>query len=321
MHERRPAAPLFTIVIPTFDRAATIARAVRSCLAQGFDDFELLVVDDGSGVPASEALADIDDPRLGCIRLPANTGVSNARNVGIERAAGRYVAFLDSDDEFTADKLETCRAALARAGFPDDLCLGSRLWIERAPGRRAAVPGALIEPGEDVLGYLFVRGGILSTDTLVVSAPLARRARFRTDLTRHEDWDWLWRLERAGGRFAMLPEPLAVWHDDDLPDRLTRSTGYAQSRTWIESIAGEGVAGDVLAAGRLRVLGPLAARERRFAGVGLYLRNVAAARTMGVSGKAVCLLKCAAPHAYTRLTSLWVRAKGLGAALADATVR
>lgn len=307
-----PAAPMFTIVVPVHDRPGTIGRAVRSCLAQGFADFELLVVDDGSAVPVRDALADIDDARLRCLRLPVNAGVSNARNVGIEAAAGRYVAFLDSDDEFTADKLEVCHAALARAGYPDDLCLGSRIDIERPSGFRATIPGALIGPGEGVLDYLFVRGGILSTDVLVVSAPLARRARFRTDLTRHEDYDYVWQLERAGARFVMLPESLAVWHDDDLPDRLTRSTGYAESRAWIDSIAGR-VPGDVLAACRLRVLGPLAARERRFAGLALYARNVAAATTMRASSKAVCLLKCAAPRTYTRLTSLWVRLEGRAA--------
>lgn len=304
--------PLFSVVIPVYNRPDALLRAVSSCLQQSLDDLEVIVVDDGSEQPVAARLAALDDGRVSCIRVEPNGGVSNARNVGMDNATGRYVAFLDSDDEFTTDKLAVCARAIEAQHYPDNLCLGSRIFICRETGHRAAIPSRLIEPGEDVYRYLFVRGGILSTDTLVVSLELARRTRFRTDLTRHEDYDFMGRLAQAGARFHMLPEALAIWHDEVDEGRLTQSTGLRQSRYWYDSVAST-MAPDVRAACQLRILGPLAAREIRFAGLPIFVRHLRAASTMSYSARLLCLLKCSAPFLYTRLTSLYVNAKGLRA--------
>ena len=157
--------------------------------------------------------------------------------------------------------------------------------------------------------YLFVRGGILSTDTLVVSAELARRTRFRTDLTRHEDYDFMGRLAQSGGHFHMLPEALAIWHDEVDEGRLTQSTGFIQSRYWFDSVASS-MDPDVRAACQLRILGPLAARESRFAGLPIFVRHLSAADSMSMPARLICLLKCTAPYLYTRLTSLYVNVRG-----------
>lgn len=304
--------PLFSVVIPVYNRPDGLLRAVRSCLTQSHADLEVIVVDDGSAQPVAESLESLGDSRVSCIRVERNQGVSNARNVGMDNAAGRYVAFLDSDDEFTVDKLAVCASAIEARRYPENLCLGSRIFICRASGHRAAIPSHLIEPGENVYRYLFVRGGILSTDTLVVSSELARRTRFRTDLTRHEDYDFMGRLADAGAHFHMLPEALAIWHDDNDQGRLTQSTGFRQSSYWFNSVSST-MASDVRAACQLRVLGPLAAREKRFAGLPIFIRHLSSARTMSLPARMVCLLKCSAPYLYTRLTSLYVSAKGLRA--------
>lgn len=87
----------FTVIITTYNRAGTLPRAVDSVLSQDAADFELIVVDDGStdGTPA--ALAEITDPRVIAVRRP-NGGLSAARNTGIARASGDWIAFLDDDD-------------------------------------------------------------------------------------------------------------------------------------------------------------------------------------------------------------------------------
>lgn len=304
--------PLFSVVIPVYNRTEALERAVRSCLLQSWLDYEVIVVDDGSDEPIASSLESVEDPRVRCIRVEPNAGVSNARNVGMQQASGQYVAFLDSDDEFTPDKLAVCAREIEAQGFPHDLCLGSRIYICREGGHRAAIPSHLIEPGEDVYRYLFVRGGILSTDTLVVSRDLACQTQFRVDLTRHEDYDFMGRLAQAGAQFHMLPDALAIWHDDVDQGRLTQSTGFRQSRYWFDSVA-DSMAVDVRAACQLRILGPMAARENRFAGLPIFARNLAAANTMSLPARVLCLLKCSAPYLYTRLTSLYVNAKSLRA--------
>lgn len=304
--------PLFSVVIPVYNRPEALLRAVHSCLQQSLDDWEVVVVDDGSDEPVAARLDSLGDSRVSCVRVEPNQGVSNARNVGMDNAAGRYVAFLDSDDEFTVDKLAVCAKAIQAQYYPENLCLGSRIFICREAGHRAAIPSRLIEPGEDVYRYLFVRGGILSTDTLVVSLDMARRTRFRTDLTRHEDYDFMGRLTEAGAYVHMLPEALAIWHDEADQGRLTQSTGFDQSSYWFNSVAAT-MAPDVRAACQLRILGPLAARESRFAGLPIFLRHLSAASTMSIPARMLCLFKCGAPYLYTRLTSLYVNVRGLRA--------
>src|SRR5205085_10516848 len=75
--------PRASIVLPAWNAGETLGESVASALAQTMGDFELLVVDDGSEVPAATTLAEVDDPRLRLITLPRNRGVARARNLAV----------------------------------------------------------------------------------------------------------------------------------------------------------------------------------------------------------------------------------------------
>lgn len=98
--------PLVSVVIPTYNRAEFLPRAVESVLRQTVDDFELIVVDDASTDDTEAVVERFDDPRVEYVRHGTNRGGSAARNTGIERSSGEYIAFLDSDDEWYPRKLE-----------------------------------------------------------------------------------------------------------------------------------------------------------------------------------------------------------------------
>jgi glycosyltransferase involved in cell wall biosynthesis len=103
-----------SIVIPTYNRAGVIARAVESVLSQTYRDIEVIVVDDGSSDDTAAVLARFGN-RIRLVRQ-TNQGVSAARNTGIRVAAGEYVAFLDSDDQWHATKLQKQIEALQKYG-------------------------------------------------------------------------------------------------------------------------------------------------------------------------------------------------------------
>jgi len=105
-----------SVVLPTFNRADTVGRAIRSVLDQTFTDLELIVVDDGSTDDTVAVLARFADPRLRVLRSTVNRGVSAARNKGIEEARGRFIAFEDSDDSWRPQKLQRQIDCLASAG-------------------------------------------------------------------------------------------------------------------------------------------------------------------------------------------------------------
>ena len=87
-----------SVILPTFNRAALLARSINSVLAQTFGDFELIVVDDGSQDATETVVRDFADERIYYLRLPCNVGLPAARNAGLAQTRGAFVAFQDSDD-------------------------------------------------------------------------------------------------------------------------------------------------------------------------------------------------------------------------------
>ncbi len=98
--------PDVVIVIPVFNRADCIVRAVNSVLAQTYDSFSLVVVDDGSSCDLSEVEQLVRDSGHQWLRLPVNRGVAAARNEGVKLSSAKWISFLDSDDEWAPQKLE-----------------------------------------------------------------------------------------------------------------------------------------------------------------------------------------------------------------------
>jgi len=98
--------PTVSVIIPTYNRAHLVGRAIRSVLNQTYQDFEIIVVDDGSTDNTEEVVKSFNDPRIRYIRHEENRGGSAARNTGIRAARGEYIAFLDDDDYWLPTKLD-----------------------------------------------------------------------------------------------------------------------------------------------------------------------------------------------------------------------
>ena len=98
------SAPRFSVIIPAYNSAATLARAIDSVLAQTWPAHEIIVVDDASGDATVEVAAQFG-PRIRYLRREHNAGVSSARNYGVEQATGDWLAFLDADDWYFPDRL------------------------------------------------------------------------------------------------------------------------------------------------------------------------------------------------------------------------
>ena len=168
-----PGTPPVSVVIPAYNRAATIGAAIESVLRQTWEDFELVVVDDGSTDGTLEAARRIADPRLRVIAAPHNMGAAGARNLGVAEARGTWIAFQDSDDEWLPEKLAKQMARLATPA--PGRRLGSALLrppdrrrARRPPGRAHRAPlraGPSVTPAEgDILEPLLVRNMISHPD-------------------------------------------------------------------------------------------------------------------------------------------------------------
>lgn len=191
-------------MIPTYNRATVLPRALASVLAQTCTEFEVIVVVDGSTDETAELLRQVEDPRVRWIVQP-NAGQSAARNTGIDLALGEWLAFLDDDNEWHPAYLERQLATAARTGAP--VVYAQAL----EPGETAPriEPHAL--PEGPVLGWLTRRWGPFISAVMVRRSLAVALGGFSTALSSQEDSEFLLRL---GLRvpFGATPEPLMTRH-------------------------------------------------------------------------------------------------------------
>jgi len=261
--------PFFSVVIPVFNRADLLGDALASVLAQCEQDFEIVVADDGSKDDPKAVVDRIADPRIRYVRQE-NRGGGAARNLGIDRARGVFIAFLDSDDVFLPNHLATMRRLL---GGTTDTAGYARMIVDRGDGRQMLKPPRAIRPGEDMAAYLLCDRGFVPTITTVVPAALARQVRYHENLREAEDTDFAVRLSLAGCRFVMSDAPGAVWKDHYDPNRQSAGRSTSRMEQWLESVRPHiSTKGYVGGMGWAVAKGVAAKNPLR--AVGLYLRAV-----------------------------------------------
>ena len=211
-----------SVVIPTYNRAHTVVDAIRSVLVQSFGDLEVIVIDDGSTDDTAGRIGALADARLRYVR-GRHAGVSAARNLGVGRAAGELVAFLDSDDLWHADKL-ACEVAYLRRHPEVDVVFsdlekrhGDRVYpsfmrqtaVFSRRLRGAAHPDGLVLESREMRLCLLEEVPIKPSALTLRRHAFAEVGGFDETWSSSEDWEFLLRLAQAH-RFAYLDRPLAV---------------------------------------------------------------------------------------------------------------
>lgn len=190
-------SPRISVVIPTYNRAQIVARALESVFSQTFPPAEIIVVNDGSKDDTREVLASYGD-RIKAISQE-NGGLSAARNTGILAASSEWVAFLDDDDEYVPGRLEIARETIRIHGDIDvhatNTALvnsdGSELDMFAIRGRKATEHMRLDRPLGWVLGGCFFAQTLVARKQAIIEAGLFRK-------TFYEDMDLFVRLAARG---------------------------------------------------------------------------------------------------------------------------
>lgn len=199
--------PLVSVVVPAYNAAAFVGRAVDSVLRQTVQDFELIVVDDGSRDDTLAVLAGYGG-RVQVLTQP-NAGPAAARNRGWRHARGEFVAFLDADDHWRPAKLER-QLALMQAQPALAFCSTATTVVD-ADGRELA-QWPCCAPDAPMPELLFEQGAAVSGSTsgvLVRRALLQAAGGFDESLRGFEDPD-LWMRLAARGAYACVPEALTI---------------------------------------------------------------------------------------------------------------
>ncbi|QMV01259.1 glycosyltransferase [Devosia sp. D6-9] len=223
------AQPLVSVILPTYNRAATLPAAIASVLGQSYANLELIVVDDASPQDIRALVDAIGDPRLRYVRRHANGGAGAARNTGLEHVRGELIAFQDSDDLWLPGKLErqvrTIMALPPAIGVvtAPKILYGRDAAFSFGPGKVtiAPDPAGRLEPGEDQVRHLLRQNRISLQNTLFRRASCPPAPWFDPLAPANEDWEFAIRLARQT-RIHEDIEPVALGFIS--PDSISRNT-------------------------------------------------------------------------------------------------
>ncbi len=220
--------PLVSVVIPAYNRSNTIVSCLRSVQEQTYKNWEAIVVDDGSVDTTCEEVERLarEDNRIRMIRHESNKGAQAARNSGIYAARGEWIAFLDSDDQFLPNSIES-RLHVAMEQKVAVVHSSAFIVEEDGSKRKYNVP--------PMTGYVYKalleREGPVFPGLLVLKEALKRIEFLDENIVAFQEWDTAIRLARFYP-FGFQPEPTFIW-DCRYPDTISKDfirngKGYEQ---------------------------------------------------------------------------------------------
>ncbi|SMD72695.1 UDP-Glc:alpha-D-GlcNAc-diphosphoundecaprenol beta-1,3-glucosyltransferase WfgD [Bacillus mobilis] len=269
--------PKISVVIPTKGRPELLKRAIDSVLKQSFEQFEIIIVIDGEDPTTIKMLAEYKDTRLKKIINTTPQGGGEARNIGVRHAEGKWIAFLDDDDEFLPGKLEaqynTVKASNYR--YPISFCK----IIGKAPKGEYIWPRRAIREKEHVGDYILARNslfqgeGLIQTTMLFVPKDLLIEIPFEKDLKRHQEWDWVLRVNKhADVGFEYCDQVLAIWYIEENRNSISKQGSWEYSLEWIDGKY-EYVSRRAYASFLMTVVSSIAAKEKDKSAIKRILKN------------------------------------------------
>ncbi len=185
---------LISVIIPTYNREKTILKSINSVLGQTYKNIEIIIVDDGSSDNTENIIENINDERVKYYKLNGNYGACYARNYGVKKCSGDYIAFQDSDDEFLSDKLSFQIKNLIKNDSDLDFC---KFTINSLDNKES-----VILPNEDTIesfkknGFLLTlsNGNFISTQSILMKKNVFLKLKFDEKLPRLQDYDFILRL-------------------------------------------------------------------------------------------------------------------------------
>jgi glycosyltransferase involved in cell wall biosynthesis len=222
------AKPLVSIMMPCFNAAVTLPQALSSLLAQTYDNWECVVVDDGSTDDSSALVEELGDRRMRLTRNAANMGRGVARQIALESARGEYLTFLDADDWLYPTKIEEQVWHLVRD--PSIAVVSSPLAVMNQSGDLVGIRGRP-KPDETSKATKF-RGLRRPPFQLVASMTrmeLAKLTGYCSELRRAQDLDFYLRLA-ANREYRITPNPLYSYREGSSITRSKLLSGLSYER-------------------------------------------------------------------------------------------
>lgn len=201
----KAAQPLVSVVIPTYNHAHFLGRALQSVLDQTYPSWEAIVIDNHSQDNTDQVIQSFNDSRIATLKIHNNGVIAASRNAGIRAAKGEWIAFLDSDDLWYPQKLD-----IAVKGVMEDtavdVCSTDEFLVSELTGERSVLEYGPWSP--DLYKELLVEGNRFSPSAALVRRDFLSRMeigfRENREFVTAEDYDFWMLLARAGAKFKCI---------------------------------------------------------------------------------------------------------------------
>ena len=206
-------APFVTVVIPTYNCADYLKRALNSVFSQTYQNFEVIVVDNSSTDNTEDVLSSFDDKRLTVIKVNNNGIIAHSRNKGIKNAKGEWIAFLDSDDVWLSTKLDKVRKSIINN--PEAILVCHDEWHFDNKNKIKRLKYGTKE--DDLYESLLFNGNCLSTSAVSLNSEIAKKSEgfsVKKEFVTVEDYEYWIRLAQIG-EIDFIHEVLGEWHTHD----------------------------------------------------------------------------------------------------------
>ncbi len=209
--------PIVSVILPTYNRKKLLGRSVQSVLNQTYQDFELIIIDDGSTDDTGKVVKNFNCEIIKYIRHDKNRGLPAARNTGIRVAKGDYIAFQDSDDEWMPDKLEKQVRAFETASPAVGIVYTGRYRIIN--NKKYYAPPTKLTPKDGDLSCSLLRACWMPPQaTLIKRECFKGVGMFNERFRALEDWELFLRMSKYY-QFKFIDEPLVILYRQ--PDSIT----------------------------------------------------------------------------------------------------
>ena len=205
--------PLISIIIPTYQRCSKLKIALKSVFSQTYDNYEILIIDDGSKDGTKEMVESFNDERIFYIWQNHSGCPANPRNKGIKAAKGEWVAFLDSDDWWSPNKLKNC---MHYSNNEVDLIYHD---LEIASDKQNFFKRKIIKTRQlkkPVLIDLLLNGNLISNSSVIVRRKFLISVGYideREELTAAEDYHTWLKISKLTDKFLYIPQQLGYYFD------------------------------------------------------------------------------------------------------------
>jgi len=212
MNDDKPDTPFFSVVIPTYNRAERLARTLASVVGQTFEDFEVLIMDDGSTDQTRTIVERFSDSRIHYSWSENSGGPATPRNHGIDIAVAEWICFLDADDIWYSNKLEEIFNVISNDSSFDAICHNENMIDGDGRKRKSLEYGPYVD---DFYQSMLLGGNRCSTSAMTVRKSFLEENSLRfnvaPDYVIVEDFDLWLRMALAGARFFFLKKVLGEY--------------------------------------------------------------------------------------------------------------